>query len=466
MNASDAELAAIEALVGLRAVDLPWSDTYLDRAQALLAPRLTEEQYLALRHERAHLTALARDLRHGAERGDWAAVRALAHRAARERQHLAEHERLLALGDVVYGPRAFVADADALALNGVIVQPSSRLARARARCLGWLRLLIAHDPAQAAFYRARLAHFERLEVVADVPGPATVSAGDIQRRIIAAADKGDFDEVERLSAAVLASLPEHRLGRVRVPLPPPERARLLQAPFADDVVRRARALGLAMVTVGDDDALNAYLSGDCADRAALAERPLSAAHRGAAATTCGHAHPPGMSDGLRQALDRLMLHPFVTSAGTRYLPYFGAETLLVETAPDDAADDRAPLLEVLALPRRRGVSRRLIEDCVRRRGPRLCAELGLDPAAHALVLIPFDVYLRLAARLGWGRQSSWTHFDGYQITSGLHLRALVGGDANYGGPEDLCSVATDYETERLAARFAIVRRDRFAAREP
>jgi hypothetical protein len=58
------------------------------------------------------------------------------------------------------------------------------------------------------------------------------------------------------------------------------------------------------------------------------------------------------------------------------------------------------------------------------------------------------------------RQQLWTHFDGYQLSRDLHLRALVGGDAHYGGPEDLCSVARDYETEHLMARFAAVDRQR------
>ncbi|MBX3023637.1 hypothetical protein KF840_01875 [bacterium] len=465
IEAQDGELAAIEALVRLHAADLPWGEVYLERAQALLAPLLPEERYAALRQERAHLGALTRELRQGAERGDWATVRTLAQRGARDRHHLAAHQRLLALGDVVYGPRVFVADADALALSGLIVRPSAHLGRARDECVAWLRLLIARDRERADFYRARLAHFERLEVVADVAAPTPVSAGDVQRRIIEAAEKGDFDQAERLSAALLVAMPESRLARVRIPLPPANLVESLRAPFADDVARRAEALGLAMIAIADDGALNDYLSCDCAARAAFPERPLTETHRAAAGSTCGHAYPPGMSGTLRQALDLLMLHPFVTSAGTRYLPYFGAETLLVETVPESDPNARTPLLDALALPRRRALSRRAIEDCVRRRGPRVCADLGLDPAAYAVVPIPFDVYLRLAPQFGWGRQALWTHFDGYQVTEDLHLRALVGGDVTYGGPEDLCSVANDYDTERLTARFAIVRRDRFAARE-
>lgn len=461
----DDELAAIEALVSLRAVDLPCSEVYLDRAAARLGAVLSAEQYTALRREREHLVTLANDLRHGAERSDWPVVHSLAERGARERRHVAEHQRLLALGDVVYGPRAFVADATALALSGLIVQPSAHLGRARDQCLAWLRTAIARDADHAAFYRARLAHFERLEVIADVGAPATVNAGDVQRRIIEAAQKGDFEQAARLSAAVLETMPEHRLARVRIPLPTSDRIQLLRAPFDEAVVGRAAALGLGMMTVAADEALNDYLSCDCAERAALPSDPLSETHRRPSATTCGHASPAGMSPTLHQALDLLMLHPFVTSAGTRYLPYFGAETLLVETIPERAPDQRTALLDRLALPRRRGISRALVEDAVRRRGPGICADLGLDPTAHAVVPIPFDVYLRLAPHLAWGREPLWTHFDGYQVTNELHLRALVGGDVNYGGPEDLCSVATDYETERLVARFAVVRRDRFTARE-
>lgn len=41
------------------------------------------------------------------------------------------------------------------------------------------------------------------------------------------------------------------------------------------------------------------------------------------------------------------------------------------------------------------------------------------------------------------------------------LIALTGENTDTMGPGDVCSVPRDYETERLVARFAVVRRHRF-----
>ena len=41
--------------------------------------------------------------------------------------------------------------------------------------------------------------------------------------------------------------------------------------------------------------------------------------------------------------------------------------------------------------------------------------------------------------------------------------ALAGGDARYGGVFDLVGVGTDYDSDRLLARFAIVDRRRLRA---
>jgi hypothetical protein len=51
------------------------------------------------------------------------------------------------------------------------------------------------------------------------------------------------------------------------------------------------------------------------------------------------------------------------------------------------------------------------------------------------------------------------------VTREIRLLALVGGDARFGGVDDHCAVARDYDSEHLGARFAVVRRDRFLARE-
>jgi hypothetical protein len=90
-------------------------------------------------------------------------------------------------------------------------------------------------------------------------------------------------------------------------------------------------------------------------------------------------------------------------------------------------------------------------------------ELGLDPRGFRLVCIPPDVHLRLGEAEGWGRQPFWTHFDGYLIMANGRLGALAGGDVRFGGLYDLLSLSRDYDSDRLMARFAVVRRERMEA---
>ena len=133
-------------------------------------------------------------------------------------------------------------------------------------------------------------------------------------------------------------------------------------------------------------------------------------------------------------------------------------------AEDEAACDlSSQLLCALGLKRRRAQSRSQIEAALLRRGPQITeSELGLQPQEFRLLCIPFDLYLRLGPAPGWGQRKLWTHFDGYQVLKGGKLRALVGGDARYGGIHDLCSISRADEREGVIARFAVVRRQRLA----
>jgi hypothetical protein len=43
------------------------------------------------------------------------------------------------------------------------------------------------------------------------------------------------------------------------------------------------------------------------------------------------------------------------------------------------------------------------------------------------------------------------------------LRALAGGDVRYGGLYNLVGIGRDYDSDRVMARFAVVRRERMVA---
>jgi hypothetical protein len=61
-------------------------------------------------------------------------------------------------------------------------------------------------------------------------------------------------------------------------------------------------------------------------------------------------------------------------------------------------------------------------------------------------------------------REEWTHFEGYQVFTGGHLRALVGGNARFGGLFDVCSISRDDARVNTLVRFAVVRRDRLGVR--
>jgi hypothetical protein len=145
-------------------------------------------------------------------------------------------------------------------------------------------------------------------------------------------------------------------------------------------------------------------------------------------------------------------------------PPIPREILLVET---HAEGDEAvtPLVRELGLQHRRGLARDDLEQRLLHHGARLLRDhLGLDPLAFRLVCIPPDVYMRIGVERGWGRSDNWTHFDGYQVMKGGRLRALVGGNARFGGLADLCSISRADARENTVARFAVVRRDRLGVR--
>jgi hypothetical protein len=50
------------------------------------------------------------------------------------------------------------------------------------------------------------------------------------------------------------------------------------------------------------------------------------------------------------------------------------------------------------------------------------------------------------------------------VMKGGRLRALVGGNARFGGLADLCSISPADARENTVARFAVVRRDRLGVR--
>jgi len=335
-----------------------------------------------------------------------------------------------------------------------------------------LATLEKRDPVWRDFYARRRAHFQgltlaRLKVDKLDNTNENIDPARIQKLARWALESRDISSLERLAEEMLRPKPSVQDKPITT-VEPTSTPRVVNGEdlsfiFSEKTLSAARRFQLVPAQVESSREFGDYLRCCCAWQAKIPDRPLTEGGKCVEGCTCGHPCPPSMSEPLKETLDLLMLHPFINSAGVRYLPRFAPEQVLVEDFPEEEKyASVSELLTALGLPRRTALSRMEIDQALLQRGTQIVkSELGLDPQEFRLACIPFDLYSRLAETRGWGRQKSWTHFDGFQIWKGGRLRALVGGDARFGGKYDLCSISRADERDGVVARFAVVRRKRF-----
>jgi hypothetical protein len=452
-----AALKTIERLVEAGRADTLHRDLYLQRANTFFAPLLPRDDYLRLKRDRSELDEVLRRSRLAVDRDDWERARDLAVRIGSLRRTVEQNELLLQLGEEVYEPAAVQIDPFSAGIQGLMGGGGPSLAEALRRQAENLTALQEDDPEWRTFYAARQAFFRRFSLPAEGPAQAVArfDPDRLRREALNAVERGDVAHLDSLLARM------HQEGENPLSPGPLSRATPtgtpteLAAPFPADATARAERLGLVAVRLEPATELCGYLT-SCAWQPTLGEglqlRDIP--------------EPPGalaaLAAQLKELLGLFLLHPFVTSGGTRYLPRCPEEVVLVEDFSE--GEERAAgseLLALLGLPRRRGLSRLAIELALLQHGGAIVGErLGLDPQLFRLVCIPWDIYFRLGPERHWGEQKLWTHFDGYQLMQAGGIRALVGGDVRYGGIFDLCSIGHDDEREGVSACFAVVRRER------
>jgi hypothetical protein len=460
-------LEAVSMLIEVGKADTVYRDVYLGRARSLLEGVLSPEDFRRYEQQQAQLGELPVAIARAVERGDWPAVKELSGRAQTLRQ-AAGKRGVIETAREVYAVADVRLDPFSPGLLPFVRLPTRDLAALRARVVEQLTALERLDAPWRDFYDGRRAALRALVVAAAKPGSsaAPVDAGADPRKAAADALKqGDMKRLEKLADALMASRPAAK-GKPSTPgpaaasTPVPEHlpARDLVGFFSADTVARARRLGLAprrLPSRVELAGLRQYawnpLFSDESGRIGAAQVPL----------------PSGTPEAFRERLEMLMIHPLVNSGGARHLPTLVAEDVLVEDFPDFKAGEEpsgSELLTALGLPGRRAIPRVAIEQALLARGGRVVdGELGLDARAFRLVCIPPDVHLRLGEEEGWGRQPMWTHFDGYLVMADGRLRALAGGDVRFGGLYDLLGLGRDYDSDRVMARFAVVRRERMVA---
>jgi hypothetical protein len=458
----------LSTLVDIGAVDTVYRDVYLGRAQALLAAALPAEEFRRLVREQARLAELPLAIGRAMERGDWPAVKDLSARAQAIREAVEAKQHLMDLGRDVYAVTDVKLDPFSPGLRQFVHLPVDDLSAVRRRAMEQLAALAKVDPSWRDFYGARRVAFEALPIAGGEGARASAAAStsaDPRQAAVEALKRGDMSRLAKLAETLMAAAGA-RTAAASAPSPtdlPPVAAQS-RSPAADlrfsysaDTLARAQRFGLAHRQV--------HSRAEVASLRHLAWDPRwpDESRRVAVKDISLPANTP---EAFRERLEMLMIHPLVNSGGARHLPTLVEEDVLIEDFPDPKEGEESPateFLSALGLSSRRGVPRTAIEQALLAHGARVIGELGLDARAFRLVCIPPDVHIRLGEAEGWGRQPLWVHFDGYLVMADGRLRALAGGHVQFGGLYDLLGVSRDYDSERLFARFAVVRRERMAA---
>jgi hypothetical protein len=377
-------------------------------------------------------------------RRDWSQVRDISARTAALQRSLRSDEGLMDAAGTVYGAPAVVVDPLS---PGLASRRWPSAAQAVAEVTAALGELASGDAPLREHYVTRARALAALTVPQATDAAALEAlANNVLGR------PAEAGEVVRAAGAGLV-LPAS-----------------LDEPLPEACVPRARAIGLDVVETPVVAPAMAMAISDFIERYALGASPamFDRANDGIARVTAAAQAidlPPDVKAVFAETISLFALHLFVNSAGLRYVPPpIPREVLLVEThAEGDGA--MTPLIRELGFERRRGLAREDIEQRLLTHGARVLGDyVGLDPFAFRLVCIPPDLYMRLGVQRGWGRSDQWTHFDGYQVMKGDRLRALVGGNAQFGGLGDLCSISCTDARANTVVRFAVVRRARLGAR--
>lgn len=451
---------AADELDALVRVDTVFADLYHQRARDLLAPHLGEADFRALSLAQTEADLLPDRIRGAMGIQDWKVVQELSARLATIKRRLQDTQEIRAVAQRVYDLDDVLVDPFSPGLRALAGVTASGLAGFRDAGLRRLDQVRALDPAWSDLYQSREQALRGVPLEAGEEAPADPGGATphLEAQALQALARGDLKAVQEISARL-----QRGAGVVVAAAggdPHPDvRVHDLTLVFPERTIQEAGRIGLAPVHMASTRKAVEELF-----RYAWRPRTTGGDGEGGGTVRLSVSLPPNLPAALRDQLEMYLDRPFVNSGGGRYLPPLGDEDLLVEDfdePPPGSPPVNQPLLELLGLDRRAGLSRIHIERALLENGNRVVEKAGLDPRSFRLVCIPPDVYVRVGAKRGWGTQPQWTHMDGFMLQNRKWL-ALAGGDTRFGGVYDLVGLGRENDLENLTARFAVVQRRRLS----
>jgi hypothetical protein len=473
--------AVVQRLADVAACDTVYADIYLRRARELLGGVLSRDQYDALKRTQRDIDAAVKEARTATIQQDWDRAQTMAERAEQLRRTAEAQAALAALGAKVYDTLGVNVDPFSPGLD-FLPQGDRDPVELRDGLVNNLDALVRADAPLADLYESRRTFFGGLGVVSKRAAATTMKAADrspaeLEQLAAQAAQRGDMPQLKEYLEQLRLQRADRAAQAAREPGDQPRSVEHemyrcpvdLAAPFADDVVQRARALGFAAARtepLPEGGPLFDYVTVRIWQSTPAEEETEREGTIRASALIDEAGLPANVSEQLKVLVAQYLRTPFINSGGARYIPRFAPEAVLIEDFPEDQpTPEQGDLLSALGLPRRTGLARTEIESALLECGTGMLQEhLRLDSREFRLVCVPVDVYSRFGRLHGWGQQQRWTHFDGYQVPKNGQLRALVGGDVRYGGLSDLVSIGVGDQREQVVARFAVIRRARQVAR--
>ena len=461
-SASPTWAARTELLLELVRLDTAYADLYRQRARHIAAPELSASDFKALLNAEAAVESLPGDIRRAMDDGKWDEVKKLTDELEAKQRFVVERGPLRKIGERLYEDQAIHVDPFSPGFYWYHRREERQLPGLRDDALTKLRRAAELDPEWKALYDARLQGLKAVRLAE--PNPSA-SAGaprgrtEVEQRAREALASGNLAELQKLAGALQQSGtgqagPAIAEATEDVELPP------LSVAFTPETLEKAKALGLEPEHFDN-------MRGKFRELFRHLWHPVYFESEGnlpgARVSAMLSKDTP---DAQRDRIALFITRPVLSSGGARFLPPLVDEDVLVETFEEGPAGTelgKNGLAEALGLKRRWGLSRAEIERKLQEKGPELVKSLGLDPWKFRLVCVPPDLYGGIGQRRGWGKQEIWTHLDGYLATRERKLMALAGGDTRYGGVFDLVGIGTDYDSDRLLARFAIVDRRRLRA---
>ncbi len=463
-TSGDSTLETVTNLAELSRIDNLYGDLYLRRAKDLLHERMPLNIYQGLLRMEMELNNLPNRIHNAMMQGKWTDVREMSAQMQSMKQSVGESGSLLSMAKLLHEHEDIPIDPFSPGMQQLAGKSVKELPVLRDKGMRVLSALVEADREWKDLYLRRRGDLEReatLKVV-DVAGGERTSPEKLRQQAEEALAKGNFDRLGELAGALAEKkgddLPETYANDVKAQAATTHER--FDVEFSPDILSRAESLGLAAAR-----AESRYC--DFASLAPFIWHPTFAdldTEQGRALRLSALPLAAYTPEPLRSRIEMFVLHPFVNSAGVRFLPPLVDEDVLVEDFPEPAAESAlpvSPLLEALGLDRRNSLTRLQIERALGQNGYRVVKEeLRLDPCEFRLVCIPPDLHLRIGINRGWGTEAIWTHFDGYMLTADGKMHALAGGDVRFGGIYDMVGISRNYESDRIIVRFAVVQRRR------